>query len=102
MTRLLHISASPRGDASESLAIAAHLLGAVRDVRTEVRIDTFGPGRPPALGDDVQAPYVHSWLRWTGIENITSIEFRPNLATADADTGRQQAFAEARDVGEAF
>jgi FMN-dependent NADH-azoreductase len=208
MTRLLHISASPRGDASESLAIAGHFLDAVRDVRPEVQIDTFdlwdgtlpqfgpaaagakmavfagrtptgeqaaawqaakdtferfdeadeylftvpmwnhgvpyilkqfidvvsqpgmvfgfdpeagytglltgkkaaviytsavyGPGRPPSFGDDFQAPYVHSWLRWTGIEDITSLGFRPNLVTADADTGRQQAHAEARDAGKRF
>ena len=208
MTRLLHVSASPRGDASESLAIAAHFLDAVRDIRPDVQIDTFdlwdgtlpefgpdaaaakmavfagqsptgvraaawqaakdtferfdaaeeylftvpmwnhgvpyilkqfidvvsqpgmvfgfdpvagytglltgrkaaviytsavyGPGRPAAFGDDFQAPYVHNWLRWTGIDNITSIEFRPNLATADADTGRQQAYAEARDAGKHF
>jgi FMN-dependent NADH-azoreductase len=208
MTRLLHISASPRGEASESLAIATQFLEAVRDVRPDVTIDTFdlwdgtlpefgplaaqakmavfagqtptgeqaaawqaakdtferfnaadeylftvpmwnhgipyilkqfidvvsqpgmvfgfdpvagytglltgkkaaviytsavyAPGRPPSFGDDFQAPYVHSWLRWTGIDNITSIEFRPNLATADAETGRQQAFAEARDAGKQF
>src|SRR3954453_16602649 len=41
MTRLLHISASPRGDASESLGIATHFLDAVRNVRPEVVIDTF-------------------------------------------------------------
>jgi FMN-dependent NADH-azoreductase len=208
MTRLLHVSASPRGDASESLAIASHFLDAVRDTRPEVQIDTFdlwdgtlpefgpaaarakmavfagqsptgeqaaawqaakatferfdaadeylftvpmwnhgipyilkqlidvvsqpgmvfafdpmtgytglltgkkaaviytsavfGPGRPPSFGDDFQAPYMHNWLRWTGIADITSIEFRPNLATADADAGRQQAYADARDAGKHF
>jgi FMN-dependent NADH-azoreductase len=208
MTRLLHLSASPRGDASESLAIAARFLDAVRDARPEVDIDTFdlwdgtlpqfgpaaagakmavfagqsptgehaaawqaakdtfdrfdaadeylftvpmwnhgvpyilkqfidvvsqpgmvfafdptagytglltgkkaaviytsavyGPGRPPSFGDDFQAPYVHSWLRWTGITDITSLEFRPNLATVDADVARQQAYADARDAGKRF
>src|SRR3954465_12088485 len=33
----------------------------------------YGPGRPPSFGDDFQAPYVHSWLRWTGIEDISTI-----------------------------
>jgi FMN-dependent NADH-azoreductase len=208
MNRLLHISASPRGDASESLGIAAHFLDAVRDVRPEVEIDTFdlwegtlpqfgpaaaaakmavfagqsptgeqaaawqavkdtferfdaadeylftvpmwnhgipyilkqfidvvsqpgmvfafdplagytglladkkaaviytsavyGPGRPPSFGDDFQAPYLDSWLRWTGITDITRLEFRPNLATADADVARQQAYADARDAGKRF
>ena len=41
MTRLLHISASPRGAASESLQIAEQFLDAVRDVRPDVEIDTF-------------------------------------------------------------
>jgi FMN-dependent NADH-azoreductase len=208
MPRLLHISASPRGDASESLAIAAHFLDAVREVRPEVQIDTFdlwdgtlpqfgaaaagakmavfagqtptgeqaaawqaakdtferfdaadeylfsvpmwnhgipyvlkqfidvvsqpgmvfafdpeagytglltgkkaaviytsavyGPGRPPSFGDDFQAPYLHSWLRWSGIDDITSLELRPDLATADVDADRQQAHADARDAGKRF
>ena len=208
MTRLLHISASPRGAASESLALAEEFLTVVRDVRPEVEIDTFdlwdgtlpafgpaaagakmavfagetptgeqaaawqaarstferfaaadeylfsvpmwnhgvpyvlkqlidvvsqpgmvfgfdpvegytgllagrkaavvytsavyGPGRPPSFGEDFQAPYLESWLRWAGIEDITTIEFRPNLATADADAGRQRAHADARDAAKRF
>ncbi|MCW2604451.1 MAG: FMN-dependent NADH-azoreductase [Pseudonocardiales bacterium] len=208
MTRLLHVSASPRGAASESLRIAGHFLDAVREVRPDVEINTFdlwdgtlpqfgpaaaaakmavfagqsptgeqaaawqaakatferfaaadeylftvpmwnhgipyilkqfidvvsqpgmvfgfepeggysglltgkkaavmytsavyGPGRPPAFGEDFQAPYLTSWLRWTGIEQITSVEFRPNLATADADSSRQRAAADARDAGKHF
>src|SRR5881398_1244122 len=142
MTRLLHISASPRGGASESLAIAEYFLAAVRDVRPHVDIDTFdlwdgtlpefgpaaagakmavfagqtptgeqadawqaaviytsavyGPGRPPSFGTDFQAPYLDSWLRWIGIDDITTVEFRPNLVTGDADSDRQRAQAEAR------
>ena len=208
MTRLLHVSASPRGTASESLAIAEEFLTVVRDVRPHVEIDTFdlwdgtlpefgpaaagakmavfageaptgeqadawraarstferfaaadeylftvpmwnhgipyilkqfidvvsqpgmafgfdptdgytglltgkkatviytsavyGTGRPPSFGEDFQAPYLDSWLRWTGIEDITTIEFRPNLATADADTERQRAHADARDAAKTF
>jgi FMN-dependent NADH-azoreductase len=208
MTRLLHISASPRGEASESLAIAEQFLEAVREVRPDVSIDTFdlwdgtlpefgpaaagakmsvfagqsptgeqaaawqaardtferfaqadeylftvpmwnhgipyilkqfidvvsqpgmvfsfdpeagytglltgkkaavvytgavyGPGRPPSFGADFQAPYFDSWLRWAGIDDITTVEFRPNLATADAAAGRQRAHAEARDAGKSF
>ena len=208
MTRLLHISASPRGAASESLAIAEHFLAALSDVRPTVEIETFdlwdgtlpqfgpdaagakmavfagraptgqqaaawqaakatferfaaadeylftvpmwnhgipyilkqfidvvsqpgmvfgfdpeagytgllagkkaaviytsavyGPGRPPSFGEDFQAPYLDSWLRWTGIDDITTIEFRPNLATGDADSDRQRAHAHARDAGKTF
>src|SRR4051794_2650653 len=208
MTRLLHISASPRGEASESLAIAEYFLAAVRDVRPHVQIDTFdlwdgtlpqfgpaaagakmsvfagltptgeqaaawqaakstferfaaadeyvftvpmwnhgipyilkqfidvvsqpgmvfsfdpeagytglltgkkaaviytsavyGTGRPPSFGTDFQAPYLDSWLRWTGIDDIATVEFRPNLATGDAGSDRQRAYAEARDAGKTF
>jgi FMN-dependent NADH-azoreductase len=208
MTRLLHISASPRAESSESLAIAEHFLAAVRDVRPQVQIDTFdlwdgtlpefgpaaagakmsvfagmtptgeqaaawqaakstferfaaadeylftvpmwnhgipyilkqfidvvsqpgmvfsfdpetgytglltgkkaaviytsavyGAGRPPSFGTDFQAPYLDSWLRWTGIDDITTVEFRPNLATGDADSDRQRARADARDAGKTF
>ncbi len=208
MTRLLHISASPRAAASESLALAEHFLASVRDVRPHVDIDTFdlwdgtlpefgsaaagakmavfagqtptgeqadawqaakstferfaqadeylftvpmwnhgipyilkqfidvvsqpgmvfafdpeagytglltgkkaaviytsavyGPGRPPSFGTDFQAPYLDSWLRWIGIDDITTVEFRPNLATADADSDRQRVHAAARDAGKTF
>ena len=36
MTRLLHVSASPRGEASESLALARTFLDEVRATRTDV------------------------------------------------------------------
>jgi FMN-dependent NADH-azoreductase len=204
MTTLLHISASPRGEQSESLAIARTLLETVADSRPEVSIETFdlwdgtlpefgpaavgakmtvfagqqpsgeqarawqaatdtfhrfnkadtylfsvpmwnsgipyilkqfidvisqpglvfgfdpvagytgllrdkkafivftsavyGDDRGPAFGADFQAPYLTNWLRWTGIDDITEVQFRPNLATADADTGRQAAHARAREI----
>ncbi len=208
MTHLLHISASPRGAASESLSIAKTFLDAVRDVQPEVVVDTFdlwdgtlpqfgpaaadaklavfagqepegeqatawhmaratyerfaaadeyvfsvpmwnhgipyvlkqfidvvsqpgmvfgfdpaagytglvtgkkaaviytsavyGAGRPPSFGADFQAPYFDGWLRWAGIDDITNVEFRPNLATGDAEAGRQAAHAAARDAGSTF
>ena len=37
-----------------------------------------------------------------GINDITSVRFQPNLATADADTAREKAYAVARDVAAAF
>jgi hypothetical protein len=57
MPSLLHVSASPRGAESESLAIARTFLGALHDT---------------------------------------------NLATADADAGRQAAHAAAREAAKAF
>jgi FMN-dependent NADH-azoreductase len=62
----------------------------------------YGNGRPPSFGLDFQAMYFDDWLRWAGISDITTVEFRPNLATADADSGRQRAQAAARDAGKTF
>ncbi|WUH96777.1 NAD(P)H-dependent oxidoreductase [Spirillospora sp. NBC_00431] len=62
----------------------------------------YGEGRPPAFGADHQAPFLDGWLRWTGITDISTVEFRPNLATADAETGRRTAHAEARELGKRF
>jgi FMN-dependent NADH-azoreductase len=41
MPTLLHISASPRGTASESLAIAATFLDALREVRPDIDVQTW-------------------------------------------------------------
>jgi FMN-dependent NADH-azoreductase len=62
----------------------------------------FGAGRGPGFGADFQRPFFEDWLRWAGIDDITEITFRPNLATADAETGRQAAHAAARDAGKTF
>jgi len=62
----------------------------------------YGTGRPPAFGTDFQAPYFRDWLTWAGIADITEVEFRPNLATADADCASQAAHAAAREAAKAF
>jgi FMN-dependent NADH-azoreductase len=62
----------------------------------------YGDDRGPAFGADFQAPYLTSWLRWTGIDDISEVQFRPNLATPDADTGRQAAHARAREIAKSF
>ena len=62
----------------------------------------YGPGRGPAFGADFQAPFFEDWLRWAGVTEIESIHFRPNLATADAETGRRLAHEQARDVAKRF
>ena len=208
MPSLLHVSASPRGAESESLAIAGTFLDALRDSRPEVTVDTFdlwdgslphfgpaaaaakmsvfagqvpagdqaaawqaaksvfdrfaaadyylfsvpmwnhgipyvlkqfidvvsqpgmvfgfdpehgytglltgrravviytsavyGTGRPAAFGTDFQAPYFRDWLAWAGITGTAEIHFRPNLATADAGTGRLAAHAAAREAAKRF
>jgi len=62
----------------------------------------YGPGRPPSFGADFQAPYLRDWLCWAGIDDVTEVAFRPNLATADAEMGRQRAHAQARDAAKVF
>jgi FMN-dependent NADH-azoreductase len=62
----------------------------------------YGPGRPASFGQDFQAPFFESWLDWAGITDHRAVTFRPNLATADAATGRYQAHADARDLGKHF
>lgn len=62
----------------------------------------YGEGRPPAFGADFQQPFFEGWLRWAGITEIDSVEFRPNLAIADAEPGRRAAHAEARRLGLEF
>jgi FMN-dependent NADH-azoreductase len=62
----------------------------------------YGDGRGKAFGSDFQASYFDDWLRWAGITDIRSVFFRPNLAAADADVGREVAHAEATHAAKAF
>lgn len=62
----------------------------------------YGPGRGHAFGEDFQSTFFEDWLRWAGIDDITAIHFRPNLATADAKAGRRAAHTQARAVGATF
>src|SRR4051794_18761180 len=62
----------------------------------------YGPDRGPAFGSDFQQPFLEDWLRWAGVEDIRSISFRPNLATADAEAGRRAAHAQAAEVARGF
>jgi len=62
----------------------------------------YGEGRGPAFGSDFQAPYFDDWLRWAGITDITTVTFRPNLATADAESGRRLAHADAIEAAKSF
>jgi len=62
----------------------------------------YGAGRGPAFGADFQAPFLEGWLRWAGVEEVSTVEFRPNLATADAESGRHAAHERARELAKAF
>jgi len=62
----------------------------------------YGPGRGPSFGVDFQQPYFNDWLHWAGIDDVTEISFRPNLATLEAEVGRAAAHASARDAAKRF
>lgn len=62
----------------------------------------YGEGLAPAFGADFQQPYLENWLQWAGIHDITSIQFRPNLVTATADTDRKLAHEQAREAAGKF
>ena len=58
----------------------------------------YGEGRPTPFGIDFQRPYLEWWLDWAGIEDVTTIEFRPNLVTDQADPLRAAALHEVREA----
>jgi FMN-dependent NADH-azoreductase len=62
----------------------------------------YGLERGREFGNDFQKSYFDDWLRWAGFDDVSSIEFRPNLATADADSGRARAHEQARLTAAAF
>jgi FMN-dependent NADH-azoreductase len=62
----------------------------------------YGPGRPPGFGSDFQAPFFRDWLEWAGVEEVSEVSFRPNIATADADASREIARQETRQLAKAF
>ena len=66
------------------------------------RRPSTGPGRGPAFGADFQTPFFRDWLNWAGITDVAEVAFRPNIATADADAGREQAQREARQLAKTF
>ena len=55
----------------------------------------YGDDRGREFGVDFQKPYFDSWLEWAGITDVESVAFRPNLAVADPEPGRQAAQAAA-------
>ena len=62
----------------------------------------YGPGRGPGFGSDFQQPFFEDWLTWAGVDDIRNISFRPNLATADAESGRRAAHERAAAVARGF
>jgi FMN-dependent NADH-azoreductase len=57
----------------------------------------YGEGLSPSFGADFQQPYFESWLRWAGVDDITSVEFRPTFGPG-VEERRLAAHAAANDA----
>jgi FMN-dependent NADH-azoreductase len=77
--------------------------GLLRDKRAVVLYTSavYGDGMSPAFGFDLQKPYFEGWLRWAGIEDITSVEFRPTFGPG-VDERRLAAHAAANDAAKSI
>jgi FMN-dependent NADH-azoreductase len=78
--------------------------GLLRDKRAAVLYSgaVWGPDRGTGFGRDFLTPYFEDWLHWTGIEDVSSVHFQPNLATADAEPRRRAAHDDARRIAQLF
>ena len=57
----------------------------------------YGDGVGPEFGFDAQQPYFEGWLRWAGIDDIESVQFRPTFGPG-AEERRLAAHAAANDA----
>ncbi len=62
----------------------------------------YADGRSPAFGTDFHSTYFNDWLRFAGVEDVSVVRFQPTIATADPDSLRAAALAEARRLGADF
>ena len=63
----------------------------------------YGPGRPPAFGNDFQLPYLRDWLAWAGIADVAEVAFRPESGHRGRRAGlREIAHSDARDLAKQF
>lgn len=51
----------------------------------------YAPGVPSAFGTDHHSTYFDEWLRFIGIEDISTVRFQPTLLTNDVAGGLEQA-----------
>jgi len=79
-----------------------HRAGHGQEGRRHLHGAVFGPGRPPSFARTSRRRTSTAGCAGSASTTSPSVEFRPNLATADADTDRQRAHAEARDAGKRF
>jgi FMN-dependent NADH-azoreductase len=60
------------------------------------------PQNRPGFGSDFQIPFFTDWLHSIGITDVSNIEFRPTILTADPDAAREKAHARARNIAKIF
>jgi FMN-dependent NADH-azoreductase len=58
----------------------------------------YSPGAPIEFGTDFHAEFFNDWLRFIGVRDVSEIRFQPTVLTADADSARDAALAQARDL----
>lgn len=60
------------------------------------------PQERSGFGNDFQIPFFTDWLQSIGVVDISNIEFRPTILTADPDAAREKAHVLARDIAKTF
>ena len=59
----------------------------------------YSPGAPIEFGTDFHAEFFNDWLRFIGVTDVSEIRFQPTVLTADPDAARNEALAQARELG---
>ena len=62
----------------------------------------YGPERGPGFGQDFLSPYFEDWLHWSGVGDVRSVHFQPNLTIPDVATPRRRAHHEADQLARTF
>ena len=69
---------------------------------SSTRVRSTAPTAAVPSAIDFQQTFFEDWLSWAGIDQIHSITFHPNLATADPEPGRGAAHARATELARGF
>jgi FMN-dependent NADH-azoreductase len=123
MSTLLHVTSSPRGEASDSNALADAFLDLITqpgwvfgftpdngyvgliEGKKAAAIYTSGvysEGVPIQYGVDFHASYFNDWLRFAGITDVTQVRWQPTILTASREDDKAVALKRAVDAGRDF
>jgi FMN-dependent NADH-azoreductase len=123
MSTLLHVTSSPRGEASDSNALADAFLDLITqpgwvfgftpdngyvgliEGKKAAAIYTSGvysEGVPIQYGVDFHASYFNDWLRFAGITDVTQVRWQPTILTASREDEKAVALKRAVDAGRDF